>query len=100
MGPCISMDAYEVGDEVAAGFAEIFGEDTAIIDRSYPKPHVDVAAANRQLLINSGLAPDNIILPDVCTFKNNDQFYSSRRGDKGRFCSGIMISNSNGASNR
>ncbi|NER85142.1 MAG: peptidoglycan editing factor PgeF [Leptolyngbya sp. SIO1D8] len=100
MGPCISMDSYEVGDEVASGFAEIFGEDTALIDRSYPKPHVDIAAANRQLLINSGLGPSNITLSEVCTYKSNDQFYSARRGDKGRFCSGIMLSNRNGASNR
>ena len=96
IGPCISMDSYEVGDEVAARFAEIFGEDKAIIDRTYSRAHVDIAAANRQLLINSGLEPSNITLSGVCTYKSNDQFYSARKGDKGRFCSGIVISKSNG----
>ena len=103
IAPCIGVDSYEVGDEVASEFVEIFGENETIINRTYAKAHVDVAAANRRLLIDSGLSPANIAVSGACTFENNDQFYSARKGDKGRFCSGIMmsneVSNSNSASN-
>ena len=99
ISPCIGPESYEVGEEVATEFVNIFGENRTIINRSYPKPHVAVAAANRQLLIDSGLSSENIALSGVCTFRNNDQFYSARQGDKGRFCSGVRMINSNGASN-
>ncbi|MCG8323184.1 MAG: peptidoglycan editing factor PgeF [Cytophagales bacterium] len=102
IGPCIGLESYEVGDEVAKKFVEVFGENHAIIDRTYSKPHVAVAAANHRLLMDSGLSPENIALSGVCTFRNNDRFYSARQGDKGRFCSGISmrgISNSAGNGN-
>ena len=99
IGPCIGVGAYEVGDEVAAKFVEVFGEDKAVVNRDYAKAHVDIAAANRRLLLESGLVPANIMVSGVCTFENNNQFYSARQGDKGRFCSGILLSNSAGNSN-
>ena len=99
ISPCIGLESYEVGEEVATEFINVFGENQDIINRCYPKPHVAVASANRQLLIDSGLSAKNIALSGVCTFRNNDQFYSARQGDKGRFCSGISISNGNSESN-
>ena len=97
ISPCIGLESYEVGHEVVEKFVEVFGENETIINRTFPKPHVDVAAANRRLLINSGLSPANIAVSGACTFENNDQFYSARKGDKGRFCSGISMNNGNSA---
>ncbi len=89
--PCIGVTSYEVGEAVAAEFVTVFGENQAIIHRNYPRAHVNISAANNQLLIDSGLLPAHIAMSETCTFENNEQFYSARRGDKGRFCSGIMI---------
>ncbi|MDN5215354.1 peptidoglycan editing factor PgeF [Fulvivirgaceae bacterium BMA12] len=89
--PCIGVTSYEVGEAVATEFVKVFGENGAIIDRNYPKVHVNISAANNQLLIESGLLPAHIAMSETCTFENNTQFYSARRGDKGRFCSGIMM---------
>ena len=89
--PCIGVASYEVGEAVAAEFVMVFGENQAIIHRNYPKAHVNISAANSQLLIDSGLLPAHITMSETCTFENNEQFYSARRGDKGRFCSGIML---------
>lgn len=91
IAPCIGVSNYEVGDEVAKAFESEFGTNDTLIDRSYDKAHVNVAEANKALLIAAGLLDENIETSNYCTFDRNDLFYSARQGDKGRFCSGIMM---------
>jgi polyphenol oxidase len=95
IAPCISGKAYEVGEEVAQKFEEVFGKNESIIirHRSYPKPHIDIPAANAQLLLESGVIPEHIEFSGICTWEQHEQFYSARRGATGRFCSGIMLNN-------
>ncbi len=91
VAPCVGVKNYEVGDEVATAFLKIFGENDAIIDQTYPKAHVNIAEANKVLMQDAGMRIENIEMANTCTFDNNDQFYSARRADQGRFCSGIML---------
>lgn len=93
IGPCISGASYEVGEEVANQFEAIFGKDEAIVlhPKNHLKPHVDIAAANTKLLLESGLQPQHIEQSGFCTFGSNELFFSARKGDTGRFCSGIFL---------
>jgi copper oxidase (laccase) domain-containing protein len=42
-------------------------------------------------LVSSGLKRENIEVSDLCTKCSEKSFFSARRGDKQRFCAGIMI---------
>ncbi|HLH03643.1 MAG TPA: peptidoglycan editing factor PgeF [Bryobacteraceae bacterium] len=86
IGPCIRVCCYEVSDDVAARFPE------ANIRRSAgSRPHLDLAAANRDQMIRSGLAPEHIFDCELCTFCRAELFYSYRRepADPGRMLSAI-----------
>jgi polyphenol oxidase len=87
LGPAIGACCYEVGDEVKAAF----GRAGAGYFRPIPggRQHLDVRAANRQQLIESGLEPSHIGGLDECTFCRSDLYHSYRRDGAG---SGRMIS--------
>ena len=92
IGPGISMDAFEVGDEVYEQFAAAdFNLDTASERRE--KWHLDLPQCNRQLLVQSGVDESNITLSGICTFNRCDDFFSARRlgTESGRIFSGIML---------
>jgi YfiH family protein len=72
MGPCIGVECFEVGNEVA----EQFPEESII--RSYDKPHVDLAKAVSLQLLSLGLNKQNITTPFACSMCDN-RFHSVRR---------------------
>lgn len=77
IGPSIGVDAYEVGDDVAAEFAR---RDLRGSIRPGPrKAHVDCHHAARALLMRCGLVPDRIEGEPICTYANRDEFFSARR---------------------
>ncbi|MEM6337393.1 MAG: peptidoglycan editing factor PgeF [Bacteroidota bacterium] len=82
IGPCISADRFEVGEEVAAQF------DSACVIRrpSLPKPHVDLPAVLRAELTSLGLPESHIETENACTAGNLDRFFSHRaeHGHTGR----------------
>ena len=98
IGPGISLDAFEVGDEVYNEFAKA-GFPMESITRRYPtinggmKWHIDLWEANSLLLQQCGVASENIHIAGVCTYRNHSDFFSARRlGIKsGRIFSGIML---------
>ena len=95
IGPGISLESFEVGDEVYSQFCSK-GFDVGKIsvkNRSTDKWHIDLPLANELELIRCGVKHDNIECSNICTYKNNDTFYSARRqGIKsGRVLSGIFI---------
>ena len=98
IGPSISLEAFEVGDEVYNAFHES-GFDMNIIARKESKWHIDLWEANRQQLLAHGVKPENIELSGICTYHHNDDFFSARRQgiNSGRILSGIMIHPSVGA---
>jgi YfiH family protein len=98
IGPSISLEAFEVGDEVYHAFHEA-AFDMNIIARKESKWHIDLWEANRQQLLAHGVKPENIEISGICTYHNNDDFFSARRQgiNSGRILSGIMIHPSVGA---
>ena len=97
IGPGISIDAFEVGDEVYEAFKEA-GFLMQKIARRYPtadgrtKWHLDLWEANCLLLQQCGVARENIHIAGVCTYKNHNDFFSARRLgiNSGRIFSGIL----------
>ena len=98
IAPGISIDAFEVGDEVYEEFCKA-GFAMQQIARRYPaaaggeKWHIDLWEANSLLLQQCGIARENIHIAGVCTYKNCSNFFSARRlGIKsGRIFSGILL---------
>ncbi len=91
IGPSIGPEAYEVGTEVIEEFTKVFQTRMAhILD---DKNHVNLWQANRFQLLDCGIQETNIEIAGICTFKNDEVFYSSRKnkGVTGRFASGIML---------
>lgn len=92
IGPGISLQSFEVGDEVYQAFSDA-GFDMNVIARKYEKWHIDLWEANRLQLVSMGVSPDSIEVCGICTYIDNDNFFSARRlGIKsGRIISGIML---------
>ena len=95
IGPSISLESFEVGDEVYAAFEEA-GFDMSRIARKYEKWHLDLWEANRLQLLAHGVLPEHIEVAGICTYQNHEDFFSARRlGIKsGRILSGIQICHS------
>lgn len=97
IAPGISLDAFEVGDEVYEAFSAA-GFPMERIARRYPaaegtKWHIDLWEANRLSMIDRGIKAANITTAGICTYKHHDSFFSARRLgiNSGRIFNGIMI---------
>jgi YfiH family protein len=82
IGPCIGLEAFEVGGEVLDEFARVFGADAPITRRADGKGHVDLRECLRRQLIGAGLNDDQIDTTDRCTHRHKGEFFSHRR-DRG-----------------
>ena len=94
IGPGISLEAFEVGDEVYAAFDEA-GFEMSCIARRYEKWHLDLWEANRLQLLASGVRKERIEVAGICTYHQCNDFFSARRlGIKsGRILTGIVLIN-------
>lgn len=92
IGPSISLEAFEVGDEVYQAFYEA-GFDMNLIACKEAKWHIDLWEANRRQLLSLGVKPENIEVAGICTYYNNEHFFSARRQGirSGRILSGILL---------
>jgi len=93
IGPSIGPENYEVDMPVYQIFAEAFSYSPELFKKakSQGKFMLDLWKANQMQLLSVGIRLENIEISKICTFKNNDQFFSARRGDSGRFAGGIML---------
>ena len=91
-GPGISLDSFEVGDEVYDAFAQA-GFDMAAISQKQAKWHINLPACNRLQLIATGVMPEHISVSDICTYKSHDTFFSARRLgiNSGRIFTAILM---------
>lgn len=92
IGPGISLDSFEVGDEVYQEFVSAgFAMDA--IARLQDKWHIDLAGCNRMQLLETGVDARNIQVSDICTFKNTDDYFSARKlgTASGRIFTGIKL---------
>lgn len=93
IGPSISMDCYEVSDDVAVPFIQKYDidvTDSSAIVKNGRVPHkyqLDLWEANRQNLLMSGVREENIIVSGICTFSEEELMYSHRRDGNQR---GVM----------
>ena len=99
IGPGISLKNFEVGDEVYTAFAEE-GFPMERISRLYKKWHLDLPLCNKLLLVEAGIKPENVHIEQICTYDNNDPFFSARMEQKGtekcgRNFNAIMINDDN-----
>jgi hypothetical protein len=78
IGPCIEIDAFEVGEEVAVQFEPRF-----VRRRPPAKPHVDLVAVVRGQLEAVGIPSGQIERVGTCTHANPDRYFSYRRDGAG-----------------
>ena len=92
IGPCISRDRYQVGEEVVGAVQDYFGtvEGLIVRDPDDGTAYFDLVAANRLDLQRAGV--HHIDESGLCTATKTDEFYSHRaeKGQTGRF--GAIIS--------
>lgn len=107
IGPGISLDNFEVGNEVYAAFEQAaFDMSTIAEERIKRNPnaedpakaferkwHINLPLANIQMLTHNGVDEANIINTGICTFDNADNYFSARRLgiESGRIYTGIII---------
>lgn len=98
IGPSISKEHYEISEEVAQPFLELFKDRASeiLIDNGFNpdgehKYHLDLWAANRILLEKAGVPASRIYVTDLCTYENHDLLFSHRytRGQRGN--NGVFI---------
>ena len=86
IGPSISVDHYEVGEEVAIQFREKYGKDAEQVVQSRDgQLYLDLWTANALQLQKMGV--EQIQISGLCTACNLDDWYSHRaeKGKTGRF---------------
>ena len=89
IGPGISLESFEVGDEVYERFLQA-GFPMQRLAKRYSKWHINLKDANRWLLERNGIT--NILVSDIDTHIS-PHYYSARRDtiNTGRNINGIMI---------
>lgn len=88
ISPCISLDNFEVGAEVADQFPDQFVDYT-----TYKKPHVDLKSFLKYQLSKAGLHEKNIEVHPDCTIANEERYYSYRHenDESGRMMGVIQL---------
>ncbi|MFL6450273.1 MAG: peptidoglycan editing factor PgeF [Bryobacteraceae bacterium] len=88
IGPCVRQCCYEVGPEVAAEFSAAYKAKNSRDD----KWNLDIAAVNRQQMLESGMLPGRIFDLEACTVDRAEDFFSYRREPEipGRMISSIQ----------
>ena len=77
IGTCITLNSFEVGEEVASQFNE------DVVVRRQGKQFIDLKKANKNQLLSSGIPEANIETSSKCTFLNNEDYFSFRKeGEK------------------
>ena len=98
IGPGISLDNFEVGDEVYEAFRQAafpmgkIAEQRPATDQPL-KWHINLPMCNQLTLQKAGVAEENIYQSGICTYADSDEYFSARKlGIKsGRIFTGILI---------
>lgn len=95
IGPCIKKCCYEVDGPVYNEFIKIpfFNLKEILTEKPNGRYMLDLVEANRQILINSGILPENIDCSDICTCCNCDDMHSHRAtgGKRGNLAAIIQL---------
>lgn len=101
IGPGISLDSFEVGDELGEAFISE-GFDIAPVSTRMPKMntaeptdekrlHLDLKEINRRQLLSLGVMAEKIKVSDIDTY-TDERFFSARREQKGAVKCGRILS--------
>jgi polyphenol oxidase len=78
VGPCIRVESFEVGEDVATQFEAVFPNDAVVLRRKeWVKPHVDVVSAIQSQLRAAGITQVDVV--GACSFARSDLYFSHRR---------------------
>lgn len=92
IGPSISVDCFQVGEEVVEAVESYFGTTEGLMrrDTADGTAYVDLWAANKLDLERAGV--EQIEIANICTYQNKHDFFSHRgdNGKTGRF--GVVLS--------
>ncbi len=95
IGPSIGPDKYEVGSEVVEKMtaAGLNNPETILPHTAKDKAYLNLWAANKKLLLHAGLKEENIEVSGLCTYTDEQYFYSARRDgiETGRMVTCIML---------
>ncbi len=100
IGPSISPEAYEVGEEVAAEFEKAGRCDCVLRTLWGPRgrqplsrPHIDLWQSNVMDMLDEGMNLQHIDCTPWCTFEHYQEIYSARREGigTGRIVSAICL---------
>lgn len=94
IGPSIGPCCYEVDDRVIAEVKAAFPYWQDLVeDKGSGRWNLDLWAANRQSLIEAGVAAEKIAVSGMCTCCNQDMLYSYRgeKGSTGRLAAVIRL---------
>ena len=90
IGPGISQESFEVGQEVVDAVVEAgFDMSQYIIMKA--KPHIDLKAINLDLLTEAGLRQENVFVSEIDTF-TDENYFSARREQHGTLKCGRILS--------
>lgn len=90
IGPGISQESFEVGQEVVDAFVEA-GFDMSRYVVMKAKPHIDLKTINLDLLTAAGLLAENVFVSDIDTFTDGN-YFSARREQRGIVKCGRILS--------
>lgn len=86
IGPSICQECYEVSEDVIEEFSRSFEQkywDKLFYKKENEKYQLNLWEANRIVFMESGIQPQNISMPGICTCCN-PQFLFSHRASKGK----------------
>ncbi len=91
IGPSVSPEVYEVGEEVWNRFDPEFYHPSNPAQSD--KRLLDIRRVNFSQMTLTGIPPGQIEVTNICTYSDPERFYSARRdGQKtGRMATGIML---------
>jgi len=92
IGPGISLQRFEVGEEVYEAFSKA-GYPMAQVARKEEKWHIDLWRCCQLQLESAGVPTAQIHLSGICTFNKCDDYFSARRLgiNSGRILTGIIL---------
>ena len=98
IGPSISADCFQVGSEVVDAFSQSGFPMKRILkdmgikeqDNIYSGIHIDLWEANKWLLEDAGVLPQNIEVARICTYQN--ELFPSARRERNNKCERIINS--------
>lgn len=95
IGPAISVCCYEVDKPCADIFLALDDLDTDkfVFPKDSGKFMIDLLETNRQILVKSGVKPENITISDLCTNCNSELLWSHRatKGHRGTMSAFMCI---------